>query len=89
MSCYDAKTGKPFYQEERLDAPGDYYSSAVAAGGMIYLASEKGVVLVLAAGENLKVLARNDLREPIMATPAIVEGKLYVRTAGHLYAFGN
>ena len=89
MSCYDAKTGRPFYQEERLDAPGDYYSSAVAAGGMIYLASEKGVVLVLAAGENLKVLARNDLREPIMATPAIVEGKLYVRTAGHLYAFGN
>ena len=56
---------------------------------MIYLASEKGVVLVLAAGENLKVLARNDLREPIMATPAIVDGKLYVRTAGHLYAFGN
>lgn len=89
ISCYDAKTGKPFYQEERLDAPGDYYSSAVVADGKIYLASEKGVVLVLSAGDTLRVLARNDLHAQIMATPAIVDGKLFVRTAGHLYAFGK
>src|SRR3989441_11627758 len=50
-SCYDAKTGKPFYQDERVGAPGDYYSSAVAANGKIYLASQPGLMLVLAAGE--------------------------------------
>lgn len=88
-SCYEAKTGKVFYQDERLGALGDYYSSAVAAGGKIFLASQKGVVLVLTSGEKLEILARNDLREQIMATPAIVGGKIFVRTAGHLYAFGR
>ena len=88
-SCYEAASGKIFYQDERLDAPGDYYSSAIAADGRIYLASQKGVLLVLAAGDTLEVLARNDLREQVMATPAIVGDTLYVRTAGHLYAFGR
>ena len=88
-SCYEAASGKIFYQDERLDAPGDYYSSAVAADGRIYLASQKGVLMVLAAGDTLEVLARNDLREQVMATPAIVGNTLYVRTAGHLYAFGR
>jgi outer membrane protein assembly factor BamB len=88
-SCYDAKTGKPFYQDERVGAPGDYYSSAVAANGKIYLASQQGLMLVMAAGETLNVLARNDLESQVMATPALVEGKLYVRTATHLYSFGR
>jgi outer membrane protein assembly factor BamB len=88
-SCYDATTGKPFYQDERLDAPGDYYASLVAAGGNVYLASQNGVVTVLAAGDTFNVLARNKFNEEIMATPAIVDGKLYVRTAGHLYAIGK
>ncbi len=88
-SCYDAKTGKPFYQDERVDAPGDYYSSAVAANGKIYLASQSGLMLVMAAGETLNVLARNDLESQVMATPALVEGKLYARTATHLYSFGK
>jgi len=44
---------------------------------------------VLDAGEELKVLARNQLDSPILATPALVDGKIYVRTEGHLYAFGN
>ena len=88
-SCYDARTGQPYYQDERLGAPGDYYSSAVAVDGRIYLASQNGVMLVLAAGDRLDVLARNSLGEQVMATPAIVDGRIYVRTAGQLYAFGN
>ena len=75
-SCYDARTGQAFYQDERLEALGDYYASAVAAGGRIYLASEKGVVSVLATGDRLQVLARNDLGESVMATPAVVGGIL-------------
>jgi outer membrane protein assembly factor BamB len=88
-SCYDAKTGKPHYQDERLDAGGDYYASLVAAGGRVYAASQKGVVVVLEAGDSLKILARNDLGEQVMATPAVVGDSLYLRTAEHLYSFGE
>jgi outer membrane protein assembly factor BamB len=89
LSCYDARSGKPMYQDERVDAPGDYYASMVAAGGKIYVASQNGLVLALEAGDILTALARNDLGERITATPAIVDGKLYLRTAGHFYAFGK
>ena len=87
FSCYEAKTGKLIYQDERLDAPGDYYASAVAVGGKIFVASQKGVVTVIAPGDSLNVLARNDLHEQIFATPAIVEGTLYLRTAEQIFAF--
>ena len=43
----------------------------------------------LLAQDKLEVVAHNDLAEPIFATPAIVGGRLYVRTTGHLYAFGR
>jgi len=59
----------------------------VAADNKIYIASEEGVVAVLDAGEQLNVLARNKLDGDILATPAIVDGKLYVRTESELYAF--
>lgn len=89
VSCYDAKTGRPFYQDERLDAPGDYYTSIVAAGDKVFLASLGGVVSVLRAGDSLEVLARNRFSETISATPAIIEGKLYLRTASQLFAIGK
>lgn len=88
-SCYEAKTGRPLYQDERLNAGGDYYASLVAAGGRIYAVAQSGIVVVWEAGDYLRVLARNDLREQVMATPAVVGGTLFVRTSGHLYAFGR
>jgi outer membrane protein assembly factor BamB len=87
FSCYEAATGKVIVQDERMGAAGDYYSSAVAAGGTIFVASQRGVVLAIRAGDSFEVLARNDLREEIFATPAIVDGTLYVRTTKALYAF--
>jgi outer membrane protein assembly factor BamB len=86
--CREAKTGKLIYSG-RIGASGYYYSSPVAADDKVYIASAEGVVVVLDAGEELKVLARNQLDSPILATPALVDGKIYVRTEGHLYAFGN
>jgi len=83
-----AKTGELVYSG-RTGAMGYYYSSPVAADNKIYLASEEGVVVVLDGGEELKVLARNKLDGQILATPAIVDGKIYVRTEDHLYAFGR
>ncbi len=83
----EAGTGKLAFQG-RLGAPGGYYASPVAAEGRIYAASDEGTVVVFEAGDALRVLSRNELSEPIFATPAIVEGTLYVRTLSHLYAFG-
>jgi outer membrane protein assembly factor BamB len=83
-----AKTGELVYSG-RLGAPGYYYSSPVAADQKIYIASEEGVVVVLDAGEKLNILATNTLDGAILATPALVEGNIYVRTEDHLYAFGK
>lgn len=88
VTCLEALTGKLLYRA-RLNASGPYISSPVASKDRIYIASQKGIVVVFAAGDELKVLARNNLREKIMATPAIVDDKLYIRTAKHLYAFGE
>jgi outer membrane protein assembly factor BamB len=86
--CRDAKTGKLVYSG-RLGALGYYYSSPVAADNKIYISSADGVVVVLDAGDELKILAANKLDGGILATPAIVAGNLYVRTESHVYAFGN
>ena len=83
-----ARTGELVYSG-RIGALGYYYSSPVAADNKIYIASEEGVVVVLDGGEELKVLARNSLDGQILATPAIVDGKIYVRTENQLYAFGR
>jgi outer membrane protein assembly factor BamB len=86
--CRAADTGKLLYSG-RVGALGDYYSSPVAAGDKVYIASNEGVVTVLDAGEELKILATNKLDGAILATPALVDDKIYVRTESHLYAFGN
>jgi outer membrane protein assembly factor BamB len=87
-SCMDAESGKLLYRG-RLGAFGPYYSSPIAADGRIYIASGKGIVTVFAAGDTLEVLAKNNLKEQVFATPAVVDNKLYVRTIKHMYAFGE
>ncbi len=86
--CRVAKTGELVYSG-RLGAPGSYYSSPVAADQKVYIASEEGVVVVLDGGEKLNVLATNKLDGAILATPALVDANIYVRTENHLYAFGK
>jgi outer membrane protein assembly factor BamB len=72
----------------RVGPGGYFYSSPVAADNKIYIASEGGVIAVLDGGPELNVLAQNRLDGGVMATPAIVDGKLYVRTDSAVYAFG-
>ena len=88
-SCFNAATGAVLYQEERLGVTGDNYASPVAASGRVYAASLSGVLAVFAAGDSLQVLARNKLGEPLLATPAFVEGVIYVRGEKQLMAFGR
>jgi outer membrane protein assembly factor BamB len=88
-SCFDGRTGQSYFQEERLGAMGDNYASPVAAAGKICVISQPGTAVILRAGETPEVLARNPLGEPVLATPAILDHTLYVRTQGHLYAFSE
>jgi len=89
VTCWDAKTGKPLYEQERLGAEGEYYASPIAANGHIYMTSARGTITSIRAEDALEVEARNDLGESVMATPAIADNKLYVRGANHLWAFGR
>ncbi|HVK16769.1 MAG TPA: PQQ-binding-like beta-propeller repeat protein [Fimbriiglobus sp.] len=92
VTAYDAKTGKEVYVQERVAGVGRYYASPVAANGHIYLTTlEDGTVTVLkaGAGEPELVVKNPKLGERVAATPAIADDTLYVRTAGHLYAFAE
>lgn len=87
FTALDAKTGQPTKQG-RVAATGDYYSSPVAGDGKLYLLNQKGQLTVVSADREWKELSTTDFREPAFATPAIADGRIYVRTNGHLYCFG-
>jgi len=88
FSCVNALTGSLIYIT-RVKGTGPYFASPVAANNRIYVASHNGKVAVFSAGDEVKVLSYNNLGENILATPAIVDNKLYLRTDKHLYAFGD
>ncbi|MCH8923771.1 MAG: PQQ-binding-like beta-propeller repeat protein [Planctomycetes bacterium] len=85
-SCVDAKTGTVYWQE-RID--GNYSASPVYAQGRIYLQSEQGRGVVLAADKEFRVLAENPLEERTLASYAVDDGALFIRTAEHLYRIGK
>jgi len=89
LSVYHARTGKLILDAERIGSMGQYAASPIASGGLIYACSVSGKVTVLKAGDDLNIVSSSHLRERITATPAIVEGKLYIRTDKHLMAFGE
>ena len=88
-TCYNAKTGEVSYRDERLGALGDYYSSLAAAEGNVIAISQKGTVTVFNGSSTVEVLARNEMGETVMATPAIVDGRIYLRTEKRLLCFGK
>jgi outer membrane protein assembly factor BamB len=86
LVCRALDSGKLIY-EERVEAPGGYYASPVLADGRIYVASDRGTVTVIKPGDALEVVAHNELGDPIMASPALADNTLYVRSAKQLWAF--
>jgi outer membrane protein assembly factor BamB len=82
------QTGKVLKQARLTGALEDYYSSPVGADGKVYIASEHGKVVVLRAAGEWEILAINDFESDIFATPAISDGKMYIRTRDALYAIG-
>jgi outer membrane protein assembly factor BamB len=89
LSVYDAKTGERKYQQRLLvDTSSAFTSSPVANDGKVYIASEDGQLIVLRAGDTFERIAQNDMAASVLATPAISEGRLLVRTQGELIALG-
>jgi outer membrane protein assembly factor BamB len=86
ISCFDAKTGKPFYSQMRLPKSYSFKASPVAANGKLYLSAEDGDVVVLRMGEKFEVLATNTLADQVfIATPAIMDGAIYLRGQNTLF----
>ena len=86
LSCLDAKTGKPYYHQERLPKPYNFKASPVGANGKLYLASEDGDVIVVRMGEKFEVLATNTLDgQSFISSPAIVDGAIYLRGQNTLF----
>jgi outer membrane protein assembly factor BamB len=88
ITSLDAATGRLLKQGRTPEALGEYHSSPVAADGKVFLASTEGKITVLKAAAEWEVLRVNDLEDEVHATPALSEGRIYVRTHGALYCFG-
>ncbi|MGH7494877.1 MAG: PQQ-binding-like beta-propeller repeat protein [bacterium] len=91
VTCYNAKTGEQIYRE-RLGGQGSGYAftaSPIAADDRIYFTSEDGEIFVVQAGPKYDLLATNSMGEVCMATPAISEGMVFVRTQGNVYGIGE
>jgi outer membrane protein assembly factor BamB len=85
-SAVEAKTGTVVWSE-RLG--GDFSASIVYADGRLYFQNEVGVGFVVKPGRTFEVLAKNDLGERTLASYAVDDGALFIRTAGHLYRIGK
>jgi outer membrane protein assembly factor BamB len=83
VTCADAATGERVWRE-RLG--GIFFASPVAGDGKVYFVSETGETFVMRAGRQPQVLSRNDLGERLIASPAIANRRLYLRSDGKLFA---
>jgi outer membrane protein assembly factor BamB len=89
MTCLDAKTGAVRYEGARPPVPATFMASPVAFDGKILLPSQDGDVFVIKAGPAHEVLRTNSLGEPISASPAIANGRIYIRGEKTLFALGG
>jgi len=86
ISCFNAKTGQPYYHQARLPKTYSFKSSPVGANGKLYLATENEDVVVLRMGETFEVLATNTMTDQVfIATPAISGGELFLRSKTTLF----
>ena len=89
LNVFDAKSGEKKYEARLAGATSAFTASPVANDGKVYIASEDGQVFVLAAGPKYEVIAMNEMSTPVLATPAISEGRLLLRTQGQIMAIGT
>jgi outer membrane protein assembly factor BamB len=86
VTVVDAKTGERVWQQR---VEGIFSASPVAGDGKVYFASETGETIVMKSGRTPEVIARNDIGERLMASPAISNGQIFLRTDNQLFAIGR
>jgi outer membrane protein assembly factor BamB len=89
LSAFDVKSGKPHYQNQRLDGVPNVFASPVSARGRIYFPGREGATAVIKAGPTFETLATNVLDDAFDASPALVDNTIYMRGLKHLYAIGQ
>ena len=89
VTTIDPASGALLKEGRAGRALGEYYASPVAADGRVYVANLEGTISVIESGGQWRVLAQNNLAEEISATPALANGRLYVRTRGAVYCFAG
>ena len=89
LTCLDARTGKVVYEGGRVPAPAMFFASMVAYDGMLLQSSEDGDMFLVRAGPKHEVIRTNSIGEPLYASPAIANGRIYVRGLNHVFAFGS
>jgi outer membrane protein assembly factor BamB len=88
-SAYDLKKGEQLWLQQRINPASKYLASPVAGDGKVFASGQSGKLLVLENAPKSRVLAVNDLGDPIIGTPALVDGRIYVRTKNRLFCFGE
>jgi outer membrane protein assembly factor BamB len=88
LTTIDPETGEQLREERLKDALGEYYAQPVAGDGKLYFINKEGKATVLRAGKDWEKLSSGDFNEQVVATPAIANSRIYVRTEEALYCFG-
>jgi outer membrane protein assembly factor BamB len=88
-NCFEAKKGEPLWEKQRIGITSQILAQPVYGDGKVYVTGQDGKIAVLALGPKLKVLARNDMGEDCIATPALADGRLYIRTRTKLFCVGE
>ena len=89
LTTIDPANGQAFKQGRLRGAVDKYYASPVAADGKVFFVGNSGVVTMLKAGPDQEILSVDELDDECFATPAIADGRIYIRTRGMLYCFGS
>lgn len=90
LSAFDAASGKPHYQVQRIaKAMGEVFASPVGADGKVYVVARDGVTTVIKHGTTYEVLAENTLDDGFDASPALVDGEIFMRGYKYLYCIGG
>jgi outer membrane protein assembly factor BamB len=89
VTCLDAEGGGTLFGPERLEDHSEYYASPVGVDGHVILCSSDGTITVLRGADEFEVVRSVELGAAIHATPAVVDGTIYVRSERELWAFGK
>ena len=89
VTCLDARTGEVQYEGGRVPVPATFVSSPVAIDGRLVWVSEDGDAFVIKPGPQHEILRTNPLGEQVFASPAIAQGRIFIRGAHNLYCIGK